>query len=319
MFNADRALSDLRMMLIIRHFEESIEGLFSSGLISGTTHLCIGQEAVPVGVSSELGPEDLTVSNHRGHGHFLARGAKPSLLFGELLGRLGGYCKGKGGTQHLSDMSIGHLGSNGITAGMLPVAAGAALTQKHLRTGRIVVAYFGEGAMAEGVWHETMNIASLWKLPLLFLCENNLYAMSTPVSKALSGLAIGPKAASYDMPWLIADGNDPESVREAVGRFAPHLRSLEGPAFIEAQTYRTKGHSKSDAREYRTREEEASWQQRDPILRVRARLEQSGVAAARLDDITRSVREFISAELEIAKAMPFPPVEEATSDLFAER
>ncbi|MDZ7815141.1 MAG: thiamine pyrophosphate-dependent dehydrogenase E1 component subunit alpha [Planctomycetota bacterium] len=259
-------------MLRIRGFETLVEELFADGKIHGTTHLCIGQEAVPVGISAHLAPADLTVSNHRGHGHFLARGADTRRLFAELLGRQDGYCRGKGGTQHLSCLNLGHLGSNGITAGGLPVAAGAALSQKRKRTGAISVAYFGDGAVGEGYFHEAMNMASVWKLPVLFVCENNLYAMSTPVEKGIAGPSIGVKAAAYDMPWTALDGNDLLEVYEGAKRMISHLRSGAGPAFIEAKTYRFRGHSKSDKREYRTREEEKLWLGRDPLVRTRSLL-----------------------------------------------
>ncbi len=317
MGNVSTSLDDIKLMYLIRRFEEKVEDLFATGDIFGTTHLCIGQEAVPVGVSSLLTPKDLTVSNHRGHGHFLARGADPARLFAELMGRIDGYCKGKGGTQHLSCLELGHLGSNGITGGGLAVGTGAALAQKQLGTGAVVVIYFGDGAIGEGIWHESLNIASLWKLPVLFVCENNLYAMSTPVSAGIAGRALAPKAASYDISWTIVDGNDPYAVREAATQFLPHVRACEGPAFIEAQTYRYRGHSKSDAREYRTREEENTWAQKDPILRERQRLEALGVPSEAIAGALSEIDSDIADAVEFAKESPFPPFGEALSDIFA--
>ncbi|RKY18770.1 MAG: hypothetical protein DRP90_05265 [Planctomycetota bacterium] len=312
-----RMLDDYRMMLLIRRFEERVERLFAEGLIHGTTHLCIGQEAVPVGISALLDRHDLTVSNHRGHGHFLARGADPSRLMAELLGRVTGYCKGKGGTQHLSGLEVGHLGSNGITAGGLPVAAGAAFSLKRLRPGSVAVAYFGDGAMGEGVWHETMNIASLWKLPLLFVCENNLYAMSTPVKRGISGKSLAVRAAAYDMQWTVADGNDVEAVRAAAADLLEDVRAGRGPAFLEAQTYRFRGHSKSDAREYRTREEEEKWLAKCPIRRQEAKLAAAGVGEDELERVRREVEERIEEAARFALDSDWPPVDEALRDLYA--
>jgi TPP-dependent pyruvate/acetoin dehydrogenase alpha subunit len=305
------------MMLTIRGFEETISDLFSQGLIHGTTHLCIGQEAVPTGISALLTPRDLTLSNHRGHGHFLARGADPMRLFAELLGRVDGYCRGKGGTQHLSCVELGHLGSNGITAGSLPVACGAALSQKRLGTGAIVVPYFGDGAVGEGAWHEAMNMAAVWKLPVLFVCENNFYAMSTPVSQGISGRSIAARAATYDMPWRVADGNDVTVVRQATSELIAYIRAGNGPAFFEAQTYRQLGHSKSDAREYRTAEEEREWALRDPIVLAADSLRRHGVADAEIERVSGEVKALITSALEVAKKSPWPAVSEALKDLYA--
>jgi pyruvate dehydrogenase E1 component alpha subunit len=310
-------LDSYRMMYLIRRFEEEVENLFSAGLVHGTTHLCIGQEAVPVGVSAYLSKSDLTLSNHRGHGHFLARDASPFRLFAELLGRADGYCRGRGGTQHLSSLEVGHLGSNGITAGSIPVACGAAFSQKHFGTGAVVVPYFGDGAVGEGYWHESMNMASLWKLPVLFVCENNFYAMSTHITRGVAGRSIATKAAAYDMPWTVADGNDVEAVHEAVGRLLEHIRAGEGPAFLEAQTYRLKGHSKSDAREYRTAAEEREWCARDPLGRAEKRLKELGVAESALHSVRAEVTRELTEALEAAKRSPWPDVSEVMANIYA--
>ncbi|GAB4165428.1 MAG: thiamine pyrophosphate-dependent dehydrogenase E1 component subunit alpha [Planctomycetota bacterium] len=315
--NSQELLSATRMMLRIRRFEEKIEQLFSEGLIHGTTHLCIGQEAVAVGIAANLTPKDLTLSNHRGHGHFLSRGASPMRLFAELLGRVDGYCRGRGGTQHLSSIELGHLGSNGITAGSIPVACGAAFSQKHFGTGAVAVPFFGDGAVGEGYWHESMNMASLWKLPVLFVCENNYYAMSTPVSKGIAGKSIAAKAASYDIPWIVVDGNDVEAVSAAAKHLLDGIRSGKGPAFIEAQTYRLKGHSKSDGREYRTSEEEREWEEREPIRRAVKRLMEFGISHQEIARLDEEVKEEIEKALEEAKQSPFPDISEAMTNIYA--
>ena len=297
MTDTTQLINELRLMLVIRKFEEKLESLFSKGLIHGTTHLCIGQEAVPVGISSFLTKEDLTLSNHRGHGHFLSRGADPYKLFAELLGRVDGYCRGRGGTQHLSCIELGHLGSNGITAGSLPVAVGAAFTQKYNKTTSIVVPYFGDGAVGEGAWHEAMNMASIWKLPVLFACENNLYAMSTPGREV--------------------DGNDISQVKEAAGEMIKYIRAGNGPGFLEFKTYRHRGHSKSDKCEYRTREEESKWKQRDPIVMFSKKLLELGVPESKIEEVNASVDEEINSSLVRAQKSPFPDVSEALKDIYA--
>ena len=310
-------IQELKLMLLIRKFEEKIEGLFTKGLIHGTTHLCTGQEAVPVGISGHLTPKDLTLSNHRGHGHFMARGADPYRLFAELLGRVDGYCRGKGGTQHLSCVELGHLGSNGITAGSLPIAVGAAFTQKYNKTNSIVVPYFGDGAVGEGAWHEAMNMASIWKLPVLFVCENNMYAMSTPISQGISGGIIGAKASGYDIPWREGDGNDVSEVKKLSGELIDYIREGNGPAFLELKTYRFCGHSKSDKCEYRTREEEEKWKLRDPILLLTNKLLGQGVGKETLDEIIQEVTNQIDTALAAAQKSPFPDVSEAMKDIYA--
>ena len=310
-------LHDLKSMLLIRRFEEKIEGLFTKGLIHGTTHLCTGQEAIPVGISGHLTSKDLTLSNHRGHGHFMARGAEPFKLFAELLGRVDGYCRGRGGTQHLSCIELGHLGSNGITAGSLPIAVGAAFTQKYNKTSAIVVPYFGDGAVGEGAWHEAMNMASIWKLPVLFVCENNLYAMSTPTSKGISGGSIAAKASNYDIPWREGDGNDICDVKNLAGEMIAHIRAGNGPAFLELKTYRQVGHSKSDMCDYRTREEENKWKLRDPILLLSNKLRDMGVSNDTLDKVEKTVQNEIDTGLIEAQKSPFPDVSEAMKDIYA--
>jgi TPP-dependent pyruvate/acetoin dehydrogenase alpha subunit len=270
--------ADYLRMLVIRAFEQAVDDLFAKGGISGTSHLCTGQEACAVGATAALRPDDLVTSNHRGHGHFIAKGAEPRRLMAELFGKAAGYSGGRGGSQHMADFSIGFLGSNGITAGMTPIAVGAALSQKLLETGRVVLCFFGDGATGQGAFHEAVNMAATWELPVVFLCENNLYAMSTPVAEAFKEPSVARRVAGYGMPTQQVDGNDYFGVRQATAAAVEVARCGEGPTLIEAMTYRHCGHSKSDQCEYRPDAEEEEWLRRDPIGLMRERMLAEGVA-----------------------------------------
>ncbi|PIE24136.1 MAG: dehydrogenase [Planctomycetota bacterium] len=285
-----------REMLRIRCFEEMLQKLLAEGKVGGTTHLCIGQEAVPVGVSSLLTQEDLVVSTHRGHGHLLAKGARADRALAEIAGRETGYCKGKGGSQHVAVPEIGHMGSNGITGGGLPIGTGLGLAQRMLATGRCVVVYLGDGAADTGNFHESLNLASLWKLPVVYALENNLYAMSTPVSKSSACASFADWASRYSgLEARRIDGNDVLAVAEAFAPLLDRARRGEGPALIECLTYRQSGHSKSDARVYRSREEEAEWRAKDPLEVLKAK---AGLRDAAVEEVAAEV----AAEMAEAKA-----------------
>ena len=307
-------LPHLRMMLLIRRFEERLDDLFASGVIKGTSHLYAGQEAVAVGVCAVLDKEDLMTSTHRGHGHFLAKGGSAPELMAELWGKVGGPSKGRGGSQHVADYSVGFLGSNGITAGGLPIATGAGLSLQMRGKKNVVVSFFGEGGANQGTFHESLNMAAIWKLPVIFLCENNLYAMSTPFAQTFAAPTIAARAAGYGMAGEVVDGTDFFAVREAVERAAQRARDGEGPTLLEAHTYRYYGHSKSDKREYRTRAEEDSWRERDCIAKLREAMGMSLVELAALDEeVTREVDEAV----EFARQSPEPEVEDWESVVFA--
>ncbi len=307
------ALRLYREMLRIRLFEERLFGLLSKGLVGGTTHLCVGQEAVPVGVSACLAREDLVTSTHRGHGHLLAKGGRADLLLAEIAGRVSGYCKGKGGSQHVAVPEIGHMGSNGITGGGLPIAAGLALAQKLKGTGRCVVAYLGDGAAATGNFHESLNLAALWSLPIVFVLENNLYAMSTPVGEFAACDSFVDWASRYKgMRAELVDGNDVLAVRAVAGPLLERARRGEGPALCECLTYRQSGHSKSDARVYRTREEEAAWKERDPLV-VLAR--ETGLGAEERERVQAEVEAEIEEAVRFAMDAEKGGLEVALSDL----
>ena len=265
-------LDAYNLMLEIRFFEEAIERLFLEGRIMGTAHTCIGQEAVAVGVAAALEPQDAMTTTHRGHGHFLARGADPGRAMAELFGRETGYSRGRGGSQMMMEPAIGFYGANGITGGSIPFAAGLALDAQMRGSGRVTACLFGDGASNQGVFHETLNMASLWKLPVLFIVENNGYAMSTPTTSGLANPCVADRAKAYAMPGVTIDGNDFAAVRDAVATFADAARAGAGPALIECVTYRMSGHSRGDPRTYRTREEEAAAQKNDPILRLEQQL-----------------------------------------------
>ncbi|HEX2951963.1 MAG TPA: thiamine pyrophosphate-dependent dehydrogenase E1 component subunit alpha [Armatimonadota bacterium] len=255
----------LRRMMLIRAFELRVNDMFAAGELRGTSHLAVGEEATAVGASAALQTDDYVTSNHRGHGHFLARGGEPRRIMAELFGKETGYSQGKGGTQHMADFSLGFLGMNGITGGMMAVATGAAFSAKYRQSGQIALAFFGDGASNQGTFHESLNLAAIWKLPVIFFCENNLYAMSTPAEETVSVRNIADRAAGYGIPGIVVDGNDVLAVRDTVAEAALRARSGEGPTLIEAKTYRQLGHSRGDLRVYRTREEEAEWNTRDPI------------------------------------------------------
>jgi pyruvate dehydrogenase E1 component alpha subunit len=260
------------LMLTIRFFEEAIERLFLEGRIMGTAHTCIGQEAVAVGVAAALGPQDAMTTTHRGHGHFIARGADVGRALAELFGRETGYSRGRGGSQMMMDPAIGFFGANGITGGSIPFATGLALDAQMRRSDRVTACFFGDGASNQGTFHESINIASLWRLPVLYIVENNGYAMSTSTSRGLAEPCIAARAAAYGIPGVTVDGNDFFAVRETISALAEAARAGKGPALVECSTYRLSGHSRGDPRVYRTREEEAEAWKKDPVLQIEQRL-----------------------------------------------
>jgi 2-oxoisovalerate dehydrogenase E1 component len=297
-----RALHLQREMLRIRRFEEAVAELISRGSIGGTTHLCIGQEAVAVGVSERLEPADLVVSTHRGHGHLLAKGARADRALAEIAGRRDGYCKGKGGSQHVAVPELGHMGSNGITGGGLPIAAGLALAQRARSTGRCVVAYLGDGAATTGNFHETLNLAALWRLPVVFVLENNLYAMSLPVARSAACASFVDWAQRYrGLVAIQVDGNDVLAVADAVAPLLARARAGDGPALLECLTYRQSGHSKSDPRVYRARAEEDAWRQRDPLAVL---AKHAALDAGELAKLDNEVANEIDAAVDFALASP---------------
>ncbi|MGW3963575.1 thiamine pyrophosphate-dependent dehydrogenase E1 component subunit alpha [Amycolatopsis sp. NPDC005003] len=301
--DAGAARQALATMWTIRRFEEAVDDLFARGLMHGTMHLSIGQEAVPVGACLALADGDYITSTHRGHGHCIAKGARLDEMMAELLAKETGYCRGRGGSMHIADVATGNLGANGIVAGGVPIAAGAGLAVK-LRGGReVVVSFFGDGAVNEGAWHEGVNLAAIWDLPVVFVCENNHYGMSMSVGRAFRVKELSERAAAYGIPGTTVDGNDPQAVHDAVADAVARARAGEGPTLVEAMTYRWKGHSKSDKNLYRTREEIEHWRERDPIAqfesRVAATLGEREIQACRDE-----ARDLVRTAVRVANAAP---------------
>lgn len=287
-----------RLMWLIRRFDERVMELFGQGWIQGTAHACVGQEATAVGACAPLRPDDCVTSTHRGHGHLLAKGGDPKRLMAELFGKATGYSKGRGGSQHVAAYDLGFLGSNGITAGGLPIGTGAALALRMQGTDRVVVSFVGEGGVGQGAFHEALNLGALWKLPIVYVCENNLYAMGTSFERSSPVPRVADRAAAYGIPGIWVDGNDVLAVREAVGAAVERARRGAGPTLIEAQTYRYLGHSKGDVdRPYRSREEEEEWRQRDPLDRCRRWLQE---ATAWTEAAEAQLRAEVEAEIEAA-------------------
>lgn len=316
---ANPELAHLREMKRIRAFELAIDRLFAQGRIHGTTHLCVGQEAVPVGACAAIQADDLASGSHRGHGLAIAKGLSTRRLMAELLGRSDGYCGGRGGTQHVASIHDGFLGTNGVTGGGIPVATGAALSVKLRATGQVVLCFFGDGATNQGTFHESLNMAAIWELPIVYVCENNLYAMSTHIRETTCIERLSERAAAYGMPGRTIDGNDVLVVRDAVGEAAGRARRGDGPSLLECLTYRHLGHSKSDRREYRSGEEEEAWLARDPIRRSQERLLASGdLSAEGLAALDREVAAETEDALAFAEASPPPEPSAATRGVYAE-
>ncbi|NOY55297.1 MAG: thiamine pyrophosphate-dependent dehydrogenase E1 component subunit alpha [Actinobacteria bacterium] len=271
--DAAQAADVLKGMWSIRIFEEAVEELFSRGLLHGTMHLTIGQEAVAVGVCDALDEGDFITSTHRGHGHALAHGADPERMLAELLMKDTGYCRGRGGSMHIADVDSGNLGANGIVAGSMTIATGAALSQRLQETGKVVACFFGDGAANEGAFHEALNLASIWSLPVVFACENNQYGMSMAQEKSTAGGSVANRASAYGMPGVQVDGNDVVAVFEHSKEAVERARSGEGPSLLEFVTYRYRGHSKSDRNLYRTQQEIDEWRTtKDPLMLYEQRL-----------------------------------------------
>ena len=308
----------LEKMLLIRAFDEKVDELYAEGALHGTAHFYVGQEAVAVGVIAALKEGDVITGTHRGHGHAIAFGLDIDRMAAELLGKASGYCHGKGGSMHIADVKAGMLGANGIVGGSMGIACGAAWAFKQRKEDRVAVCFFGDGAVQEGIFNETLNLAAIWKLPVVFVCENNQYAMSKSVKDAFATERISDRAAGYGMPGITVDGMNLEEVHEAASEAIGRARSGEGPTLIEAVTYRYLGHSKSDANLYRTREEIEKWRKRDPIQRFATRLEEEEV----LDKdswqaLELRARERIEEAFEKASQEPEPELESALEDVYA--
>jgi len=307
------------IMLTIRRFEERASLELESGNIPGIVHSYIGQEAVATGVCANLTFEDRIVSTHRGHGHCIAKGADPKRMMAELYGRKTGYCKGKGGSMHIADFSVGMLGANGIVGAGLPIAVGAAMAAQLEGRGKVAVSFFGDGACQEGTFHEALNLASIWKLPIVFVCENNLYGVNTPAHYAIPLKDIAERAKAYAMPGIVVDGNDILAVYEASRDAIGKARAGEGPYFLECKTYRWRGHAESRAfADLRPAEEIAEWKAKCPITRLeRKLLGDRLVTREELAAIDRHVLALIAEAVKFAGDSPWPKPEDALEDVFS--
>lgn len=312
------ALTHYEMMLRIRLFEEEVEKNVKKGHLHGTTHLYNGQEAIAVGVCSLLQDGDLITSTHRGHGHAIAMGASLKKMMAEMFGKVTGYSKGKGGSMHIANVENGNLGSNGIVGGNIPIAVGAALTMQMTKRANVVVSFFGDGATNEGSFHEALNLASLWKVPVLFLCENNVYGMSSPINEMTNISELSIRASSYGIPGITIDGNDLEEVTKTVEKALARARRGEGPSLIEAKTYRFKGHSRSDKEVYRSEEEVAFYKKSCPIDRFYTILRKKyQVTEEELDTIYKKVSQEVEEATAFALKSDLPPPESLTQDVYA--
>jgi TPP-dependent pyruvate/acetoin dehydrogenase alpha subunit len=307
-----------KKMLLVRAFEEKAGELFQQNLIPGFIHLSVGEEASSVGTCSVLRADDYVASTHRGHGHLIAKGADPKYMFAELLGKATGYCKGKGGSMHIADFSIGILGANGVVGGGFPIAVGAGLSIKLRKTEQVVVVFFGDGAANRGTFHEAANMAAIWKLPVIFVCENNLYASTTPVSYSLAGGSVAGRACAYGIPGHEVDGNDILEVRSAVREAVERARKRQGPSIVENKTYRYRGHFEGDPQRYRPLDEIERFKTRDdPIQRFRSLLRKEAILSDKLEkEIRGEVTLVIEEAIRYAKEAPLPRPEEALGDLF---
>lgn len=304
-------------MHAIRGFEEKVAEYFQRGLIYGTTHLYIGQEASAVGAIATLREGDYITSTHRGHGHMVAMGGSLRRMMAELMGKATGYCGGKGGSMHIVDMDLGHLGANGIVAGGIPTATGAALALKMQGRPGVVLCFFGDGATNEGAFHEAVNLGAIWRLPVVYVCENNQYGMSGPVQKMSGNPNLHERAIAYGIPGEAVDGQDAIAVYDAVSRAVERARSGEGPTLLNVLTYRYMGHSKSDANRYRTREEIEAWKRRDPIPIFRSYLLSQGFTEEQLAATEQKAAADVEDAVQFALESPDPEPETLEQDVYA--
>jgi acetoin:2,6-dichlorophenolindophenol oxidoreductase subunit alpha len=309
-------LALLERMVLIRRFEERAAEERAAGFVPGFLHPYIGQEAVAVGVCAALDERDAITSTHRGHGHMLARGADPARMYAELFARVDGYNRAKGGSLHMIDTELGFLGANGIVGGGIPLATGAGLQLKRRGGGGVAVSFFGDGATNQGAFHESLNLAALWSLPVLFVVENNLYGEFTRQDRHQTITDVADRAASYSMPGTVVDGNDVLAVRTAATDAIGRARAGDGPTLLEAKTYRHRGHYEGDMARYRPADEVEEWMRRDPITRLESDLRDAGVADDELAGLREAVERRLDEAIEFARRSPHPPAEDALTDVY---
>jgi pyruvate dehydrogenase E1 component alpha subunit len=318
-YSTEKLLHLYRQMLLVREFELRAIAERRAGLIPGFIHSCVGQEATAAGACAALGPDDVITSTHRGHGHLVAKGGEPKYMMAELAARTDGYCGGKGGSLHMTDFNLGILGANGIVGGGIPIAVGAGLTFQQKREPRVALSFFGDGATNEGSFHEALNLAGLWKLPVIFFCENNLYGEGTPQAKQAPVADLAIRASSYAMPGVTVDGNDVLAVYEATQAAADRARAGDGPTLIEGKTYRQRGHYEGDPMVYRSKAEMDEWKGRDPVIAFRARLlTEAGIPEAEIIAVEQAVQAALDEAVAFAAASPKPAPETALAGVYGE-
>ena len=301
-------------MWLIRAFEEKVSALYAAREIVGLLHLGIGQEAVAVGISGLLRSDDYVFGGHRSHGHAIAKGADINRLIAEIAGRATGYCAGKGGSMHIVAMDAGFVTATGVVGGTIPLALGAAFAAKEKNTGQVAVVFFGDGAGQAGAFHESLNIASLWKLPVIFVCENNGYAEFTPLSAHTKIERLAQHAKTYGIPNSTVDGNDPMAVRAAAGKAIGKARAGKGPSFVECLTHRLRGHYEGDPAKYRELSHLSEWKKKDPIARFARELQRrKAISEEEIESIEREVRDLVEKAAEFALASPWPAPDEVAS------
>ena len=314
----EKLIDMYKKMELIRHFEYTINELYGKGKISGALHLYAGEEAVAVGVCSNLRKDDYVVSTHRGHGHCIAKGADLKRMMAELFGRSTGICGGKGGSMHVADLSVGMLGASGIVGGGIPLATGAALSAKYRGTDQVAVAFFGDGASNQGTFHEAINLGSIWDLPVIYVCENNGYAEATPITYSARVKNIADRAVSYGIPGVVVDGMDVIAVYEVAQAAIQRAREGKGPTLIECKTYRFEGHEMGDPHNlYRSKEEVEEWKKKDAILRLRNMLLSNKILTEKeIGTIEEDVKKQIEEATKFADESPYPNPEEAVQGVF---
>lgn len=306
-------------MCFLRRFLEKVDSLYRQGLIHGPVHLGLGQEAIAIGAASVLHDDDYSIGTYRGHAHALARGADAEAILAELLGRAGGICAGKGGSMHITSVEHGYYGSYAIVGAHLPIACGLGWAARIRHSGQVAVCFFGDGATTIGAFHEAVNLAATWKLPVVFVCENNFYMEYTPIADVIPvRRPAADRATGYGLPSVVVDGNDVDAVREVLGEAVAAARDGGGPSLVEAETYRLKGHSGADGAKYRPADEVERWRERDPIPRARSVLLAAGVSEAELDDIDARARADLNAAAERVLAAPAPDAATAWTDVWSD-
>lgn len=308
----------LEKMCQTRHFEEKAEELYTRGLVHGTMHLSIGMEASPIGSIAALEPDDIIIHHHRGHGHTIAKGADIVVMMGEFLGKEPGYCRGRGGSMHIANVPDGNMGATGIVGGGIPIAVGIGLALQMRKSPQILLSYFGDGSTNEGAFHEAMNLASVWNLPIVFICDNNKYGMSMDFRRSMNIEYISTRAASYGLPGISIDGNDVLAIYQVVSQAIERARSGKGPSLVENVTYRWRGHSKSDRNLYRTQDEIEDWMKRCPIKRFKQLLLTGQVMNENeIEAIDRGAKQTIDNAAEAAILMPEPSPENMEDEVYA--